>query len=69
MDEKENSESLLNKSLAVLENSVKVPETETFQCDKCNFTTESERGLKVHTKRKHETFLDQEFPKYVTFVK
>ena len=50
-----------------METSLKVPEKQALQCDKCNFTTESERGLKVHTKRKHETSSDQEFPKICDF--
>ena len=34
----------------------------------CNFTTESERGLKVHIKRKHTQLEKGNFPKFVIFV-
>jgi hypothetical protein len=46
--EKETSEiegRVLNESISVLENSMRIQEKETFKCGKCHFTTESERGL------------------------
>ena len=54
-------ERVINQSLSVLENSVRIPEKEIFKCEKCNFSTESERGLKVHIKRKHAN-LETSFP-------
>ena len=42
--EKENGEieeRILNQSLTVLEKSVRIQDKEIFQCETCNFTTES----------------------------
>ena len=64
---KQQHETVLNESIAAFETSLRVPDNETFSCTKCNFTTESERGLKVHVKRKHVNFEDKEFPKVCDF--
>ena len=55
-------ERVINQSLSVLENSIRIPEKEIFKCEKCNFSTESERGLKVHIKRKHANLSETSFP-------
>lgn len=57
---------VLNESLSVLENSIRIPEKELFKCDQCKFTTESERGLKVHNKRKHAEIMEV-FPQTCDF--
>ena len=57
---------VLNESISALENSVRIPEKEIFRCEKCNFTTESERGLKVHTRRKHG-IIEDIFPQACDF--
>ena len=41
--------------------------SQNLKCSKCNFTTKAERGLKVHMKRKHDTLLENEFPKDCDF--
>ena len=61
------NETFLNESIAVLENSVRVPDNPIFKCSNCKFTTESERGLKVHIKRKHEHLEEKGFPKVCEF--
>ena len=33
------------------------------KCDKCDFETDSERGLKVHASRKHTTISNNKYPK------
>ena len=71
----QHNETFLNESIAVLENSVRVPDNPIFKCSNCKFTTESERGLKVHIKRKHEHLEEEGFPKvsefcdYVCYIK
>ena len=40
------------------------PEEVKFKCDKCSFETTSERGLKIHTQRKHTKFESEKFPKF-----
>ena len=55
----QHNESVFNQSIADLENSLMV-QVQTFNCTKCNFTSESERGLKVHIKRKHEKIEETE---------
>ena len=63
--EKENGEieeRVLNQSISVLEKSIRIQDKEIFHCETCNFTTESERGLKVHTKRKHTNLTDHTYP-------
>ena len=50
-----------------METSFGVQEKVIFNCAICNFKTESERGLKVHTKRKHDTLSDEAFPKTCDF--
>ena len=47
-----------NESISVLENSFRIPEKTLYKCEECKFTSESERGLKVHIKRKHTILLD-----------
>ena len=67
--EKETSEiedRVLNQSISTLENSMRIQEKESFKCEKCNFTTESERGLKVHTRRKHG-IIEDIFPQACDF--
>ena len=61
------NETFLNESIAVLENSVSVPDIQIFKCLNYKFTTESERGLKVHIKRKHEHLEEEGFPKVCEF--
>ena len=56
----QHKETILNESIAALDNP-------KFNCSKFNFTTVSERGLKVHTKRKHESLEDEQFPKVCDF--
>ena len=63
----QHNETFLNESIAVLENSVRVPDNPIFKCSNCKFTTESERGLKVHIKRKHEHLEEEGFPKVCEF--
>ena len=64
---KQQHETVFNENIAAFETSLTVPDKETFNCTKCNFTKESERGLKVHVKRKHVNFEDKEFPKVCDF--
>ena len=61
-DTGEMEERVLNQSISVLENSIRIPEKEIYRCEKCKFTTESERGLKVHLKRKHTKLTETSFP-------
>ena len=56
----------MNEIIAVLENSNKVADVPKFECENCNFSTESERGLKVHMKRKHDDLANME-PKACDF--
>ena len=57
----------LNESIAVLDKSTRAAEIPKFECENCNFVTESERGLKVHLKRKHDDLAEKEFPKVCDF--
>ena len=41
----------LNESILALE--FRLPSNDILKCEYCAFTTESEKGLKVHKKRKH----------------
>ena len=63
----QHNETILNESIAALEISSKAADNPKFNCSKCNFTTVSERGLKVHMKRKHESLEDEQFPKVCDF--
>ena len=47
-----------NESISVLENSFRIPEKTIYKYEECKCTSESERGLKVHIKRKHTNLLD-----------
>ena len=58
IDATKSNETFLNQSISVLEGSFKLPEKVLFKCEQCNFTTESEKGLKVHSRRKHVDLLD-----------
>ena len=58
----ENNQTFLNESISVLGVTEK-----KFNCSKCNFNSESERGLKVHIKRKHELSNDKDFPQMCEF--
>ena len=60
-------ERVLNQSISVLESSIRITEKETLKCESCNFVTESERGLKVHRKRKHEDLSENIFPQICDF--
>ena len=55
-------ERVINQSISVLENSIRIPDKEIFKCETCKFKSESERGLKVHIKRKHTNFSENSFP-------
>ena len=61
------NDTLLNESIVNLESSVKDLEKELFKCSKCNFTTSYKRGLKVHMKRKHTNFEEEEYPRTCDF--
>ena len=50
-----------------LESSLRVSETEIFRCEKCNFNTESKRGLKIHRRRKHTNLEELVYPKICDF--
>ena len=39
------------------------PEEVKFKCEKCSFETTSEKGLKIHTQRKHTKLESETFPK------
>ena len=43
------------------------PEKVNFECEFCNYKTESERGLKVHVTRKHENLSEKPFPRTCDF--
>ena len=58
IDATKSNETFLNQSISVLEGSFKLPEKVIFKCEQCNFETESEKGLKVHFRRKHVDVLD-----------
>ena len=49
-----------------METSFRTKEKPMFRCETCNYKTESERGLKVHIKRKHENLQDK-FPQSCDF--
>ena len=55
----------LNESISALE--FRLPSKEILNCESCAFTTESEKGLKVHMKRKHDNSTENEFPKACDF--
>ena len=40
-----------------------VPVTDKFKCEKCDFETDSEKGLKTHTTRKHTILANGNYPK------
>ena len=63
----QHNNTFLNDSIAVLENSNKVADVPKFECENCNFSTESERGLKVHVKRKHDDLANKEYLKVCDF--
>ena len=50
-----------------MESSFRTQKKEIFNCKICNFKNESERGLKVHINRKHDTVSDDKFPKTCEF--
>ena len=57
----------MNGSISALENSFRIPEKVTFECEMCNYKNESERGLQVHVKRKHENLSEKPFPRTYDF--
>ena len=53
--------------MSVFERSIRITEKETLKFENCNFLTESERGLKVQRKRKHEDLSEIIFPQICDF--
>ena len=50
-----------------LESSIRGFENEIFRCEQCKFTTESNRGLKVHMTRKHTNLKENKYPQVCDF--
>ena len=59
-------ETFLNASISVMQTSFKTQKKHMFRCETCNYKTESERGLKIHIKRKHKIVQDT-FPQICDF--
>ena len=61
-EQRENNVKNLNVRIQKLENSLPVKCVKKIKCTKCDFQTVSERGLKIHVKRKHTALSVWPFP-------